>query len=343
MTQRKNSLTGVKPSGTPHIGNYLGAIQPALELSKTYKAHYFLADYHALTTMRDPAEFRHANHELAATWLACGLDPDDVVFYRQSDIPEIFELTWILACNAPKGLLNRAHAYKAAADANTETGRLVDDGINMGLYNYPILMAADILIADTDLVPVGQDQKQHIEITRDIAIAFNAVYGDTLVLPDGLISEEVATITGLDGRKMSKSYGNVIPLFAPPDELRKTVMRIVTDSRRPEDPKDPDQDNIYAIYKHFAAPERLAEVRALYLNGGLAYGKMKAELFEVLNAYLSPMRAKYDALMADTAQIDAILADGAVKMREIAAGVMDRVRAAVGKSAVPTVEKVRGQ
>lgn len=337
MTQRKISLTGIKPTGTPHIGNYLGAIKPGLELTRDYDAYYFIADYHALTTMRDPAEFRHSVYDVAATWLACGLDPSRTVIYRQSDIPEIFELTWIISCVTPKGLLNRAHAYKAAADANEAAGNLPDDGVVMGLYNYPVLMAADILIVDANVVPVGQDQKQHIEITRDIATSFNAVYGDALVVPDGAIQPEVATITGLDGRKMSKSYGNQIPLLADAGALRKTVMKIVTDSRTPDEPKDPDADNIYSIFKHFASPERLAEVRALYLNGGLAYGRMKQELFETLDAAFGEAREKYNALMADPAQIEAILAAGAERAREAADRVITRVRAAIGKTTAAMV------
>jgi len=332
VTARKISLTGVKPSGTPHIGNYLGAIKPAIDLSRDFDAYYFLADYHALNTMRDPKEFRHSVYDLAATWLACGLDPAKVVFYRQSDIPEIFELTWIISTVTPKGLLNRAHAYKASVDTNEAAGNLPDDGVTMGLYNYPVLMAADILIADANYVPVGQDQRQHIEITRDIATSFNAIFGDVLVPPEGLIRDEVALITGLDGRKMSKSYGNVLPLMADPKELRKAVMKIVTDSRQPEEPKDPDADNIYSIFKHFGTPERLAEVRGLYLNGGLAYGRMKQELFETLDVSFKDARERYNDLMADPQKIDGILATGAEQMHATAQRVLGKVRAAIGKT-----------
>lgn len=335
MAQRKISLTGIKPTGTPHIGNYLGAIKPALEMTRQYDAYYFIADYHALTTMRDAAEFQRSVYEVAATWLAAGLDPNETLIYRQSDVPEVFELNWIVSCVTPKGLLNRAHAYKAAVDANEASGNQPDDGVVMGLYNYPVLMAADIFIADTNVVPVGQDQKQHIEIARDIANSFNAIYGDVLVVPDGAIQPEVATITGLDGRKMSKSYGNVIPLLADSATLRKAVMKIVTDSRTPDEPKDPDADNIYSIFKHFATPERLAEVRALYLNGGLAYGRMKQELYETLETALSGFRTKYDALMADTSQIEAILNSGAERMHETAQRVLGRVRTAIGKTTMP--------
>jgi tryptophanyl-tRNA synthetase len=332
VTARKISLTGVKPSGTPHIGNYLGAIKPAIDLSQQFDAYYFLADYHALNTMRDPKEFKHAVYDLAATWLACGLDPERVVFYRQSDVPEIFELTWIISTVTPKGLLNRAHAYKASVDANEAAGNLPDDGVTMGLYNYPVLMAADILIADANYVPVGQDQRQHIEITRDIATSFNAVFGETLVPPEGLIRDEVALITGLDGRKMSKSYGNVLPLMADSKELRKAVMKIVTDSRTPDEPKDPDADNIYSIFKHFATPDRLTEVRDLYINGGLAYGKMKQELFETLEVTFKDARERYTELMADPQKIEGILAAGAERMHVTAQRVLGKVRAAIGKT-----------
>ncbi len=254
MEQKKISLTGIKPSGTPHIGNYLGMIRPALDLAKSYQAMYFIADYHALTTVREAKTLRYQTYDVAATWLALGLDPEEVIFYRQSDIPEVMELTWILSCYTAKGLLNRAHAYKAAVDENLAAGRSEDEGINAGLYGYPVLMAADILLFNSDVVPVGLDQKQHLEIARDIAESFNNTYGEVLKLPAAAIKEDVMTIPGIDGRKMSKSYDNVIPMFADPKQRRKTVMRIVTDSRRPEEPKDPDQDNVFAIYRYFARP-----------------------------------------------------------------------------------------
>ncbi len=330
VKKEKISLTGIKPTGTPHIGNYLGMIRPALELVAQYRAFYFIADYNALTTIREPETLRQYVFDVAATWLALGLDPSEVTFYRQSNIPEIFELTWVLSCFAPKGLLNRAHAYKAAVDANVEAGNPPDDGINMGLYNYPVLMTADILMFGSHYVPVGQDQRQHLEIARDIAIAFNSTFGEVLVVPEALIREEVMTISGLDGRKMSKSYNNTIQIFAPAKELRKQVMRIVTDSRRPEDPKDPDEDNIYNIYKHFATPEAVAEVRTRYVEGGLAYGQMKQELYELLETVLREPREKYDALMADPAALDRILAEGAEKARALAQPLLDNVRKAIG-------------
>jgi len=281
--KKKTSLTGIKPTGTPHLGNYLGAIKPALSLVEEYKPFYFIADYHGLTTIRDPQEMKRYTYEVAATWLAMGLDPGEVVFYRQSDIPEVFELSWVLSCFTGKGWLNRAHAYKASADDNAEAGRDADEGINAGLYNYPVLMAADIILFNTQVVPVGQDQRQHLEMARDIANAFNHVYGETLVPPDALIVDDVATVPGLDGRKMSKSYGNTIELFAPPKQLRKQVMRIVTDTKAIEEPKDPDENNIYNIYKHFATAEMIAENRKKYTQGGVGYGDLKKELFELLN------------------------------------------------------------
>lgn len=330
---RKVALTGIKPSGTPHIGNYLGAIRPALELVREYDAYYFIADEHALTTVRDAAELRRLSYEVAAVWLALGLDPERVVVYRQSDIPELFELAWILSCVTPKGLLNRAHAYKDAVTENERAGRAPDDGVSMGLFNYPVLMAADILIVDAHVVPVGGDQKQHVEMARDIAEAFNRTYGDVLVLPEPLIAEEVATVTGLDGRKMSKNYGNVIPIFAPPDEQRKLVMRIVTDSRRPEEPKDPEHDNLFKIYEHFAPADRVEAMRRRYLEDGVGYAEVKTELADLLQQTFAGPYARYEALMNDPTAIDDILALGTRRARAIAAATLQRVRRAVGLEA----------
>ena len=327
---RPIALTGIKATGKPHIGNYLGMIQPALQLVDEYRALYFIADFHALTTLKDPAMLREYTYETAATWLALGLNPDEVVFYRQSDIPEVFELTWILDCFTPKGLLNRAHAYKAAVDANMAAGTNPDDGINAGLFNYPVLMAADILLFDAHVVPVGLDQKQHLEITRDIALAFNNQYGDVLTVPEALIKEEVMTITGLDGRKMSKSYDNTIEIFAPPDELRQRVMKIVTDSRTPADPKNPDECNIFAIYRHFAPPDDVERIRQRYLAGGLAYGVLKQELFELLDAAFGEARERYHHYVNDTRYIDNVLSRGAQIAHEIAAPVLQRVRDSLG-------------
>jgi tryptophanyl-tRNA synthetase len=328
---RKVSLTGIKPTGTPHIGNYLGAIMPAIELAKRYDAYYFIADYHALTTVKDGRELEQLSYEVACTWLALGLDPEKVIFFRQSDIPQIFELSWVLSCVTAKGLLNRAHAYKAFVDRNTAAGKPSDDGINAGVYNYPVLMAADILLFRSDFVPVGLDQKQHVEIARDIALAFNSEYKKkVLKLPAPLVGEDVKTVPGLDGRKMSKNYGNTIPIFASPEELRKRVMRIVTDSKLPEEPKDPDNDNIFAIYKHFATADDLATVRAEYERGGKSYAEMKQQLFELLDATFAEPRIKYNDLMANKPYVDQLLYQGAERARAIGRGVLADVRKVIG-------------
>ena len=259
------SLTGIKPTGNPHIGNYFGMYKPAIALTEKYLGLYFVADLHALTTTPDRKELQHLIYEVAAGWLALGLDPDNSVFFRQSDVPEIPECAWMLSCLTSKGLMNRAHAYKAAVDKNLEAERDPDDGINMGLFNYPVLMAADILLYGSDVVPVGPDQKQHIEITRDIAENFNRTYGKTLKLPDGLYTKDLVDVPGIDGRKMSKSYGNTITIFADDKTMRKQVMRIVTDSRTPEEPKDHEGDNLFQIFQLFATPERTEEV--VVING----------------------------------------------------------------------------
>lgn len=326
----KISLTGIKPTGDPHIGNYLGMIQPALALMEHYRCIYFIADYHALTVLHNPRELTKLTYEVAATWLALGLDPEQVLFYRQSDVPEIPEFTWILSCFCAKGLLNRAHAYKAAVDKNLEAGNNPDDGINVGLYNYPVLMSADILLFGSHVVPVGADQRQHIEIARDIAQAFTHTYGDLLVLPEALIDENVMIIPGLDGRKMSKSYGNVIPLFHSRSQVRKQVMRIVTDSTPVEMPKDPDQCNVFAIYRYFAPPEAVATMRQRYVAGGVGYGEVKQELAELLEARFSAARERYNAYLADKAALDRILEQGAEKARAIAAPTLTQIRKAIG-------------
>jgi tryptophanyl-tRNA synthetase len=333
MTDRKVALTGIKPSGTPHLGNYLGMIRPALDLVREYDAYYFIADGHALTTVQNAGEMRELSYQAAATMLALGLDPERVVFYRQSDVPQTFELAWILSCVTPKGLLNRAHAYKASVDENVAAGRTPDDGISMGLYGYPVLMAADILIVDSHIVPVGSDQRQHVEIARDIAESFNRTFGDVLVLPEPLIEDTVATIGGLDGRKMSKSYGNVIPIFAGPKEQRKLVMKIVTDSRAPEEPKDPESDNLFRIFEHFGSPDAVASVRGRYESGGIGYGEVKSMLAESLEERFAEPLARYEELMADRAGIDELLAAGAARAGTVADDVLGRVRKAVGFSA----------
>ena len=324
------ALTGIKPTGQPHIGNYLGMIKPALELAEDYQALYFIADYHALTTVKNKKELTDLTYQVTATWLALGLNPDDVIFYRQSDIPEVFELSWVLSCFTSKGLLNRAHAYKTLIDANIAADREEDKGINAGLYTYPVLMAADILLFGTHIVPVGFDQQQPLEITRDVALAFNNNYREVLVVPDAVIRKDVMTITGLDGRKMSKSYNNVIPLFAPSNEVRKQVRRIVTDSKRPEEPKDPDECNIFAVYKLFAYADAVETKRQLYLDGGLAYGDMKNELFELLEATFSAQREQYNTFMQNRKELEEILQSGAEKARYIAKRMLAKVRKAVG-------------
>ena len=324
------ALTGIKPTGKPHIGNYLGMYRPALDLMKEYQGLYFVADYHALTTMHVPELFREMVDEVAASWLALGLDPDEAVFFRQSDIPEIPEFTWILSCFTSKGLLNRAHAYKAAVDENLELGRDPDEGVNAGLFYYPVLMAADILLYGSDVVPVGLDQKQHIEITRDIAEAFNRTYGEILKVPEGVIQESVMKVPGIDGRKMSKSYNNTIPIFAPEKQLWKQVMRIVTDSKRPEDPKDPDNCNVFALLQFFASAERLEEIRNLYLHGGAAYGSLKKELAQLILDHFATARERFDDLMGDKDYLHRVLAEGAEKAREIGKPILQAARKATG-------------
>lgn len=324
-------LTGITTSGTPHLGNYAGAIRPAVAASRQpgTESFYFLADYHALIKVQDPARVQRSTLEIAATWLACGLDPDKVWFYRQSDIPEIPELTWLLTCVAGKGLLNRAHAYKAAVDANTAQGEDADAGVTAGLYMYPVLMAADILAFKAHKVPVGRDQIQHIEMARDFGQRFNHLYGEHLVLPEAVIEEQVATLPGLDGRKMSKSYDNTLPLFAPPTQLKKLIASIVTDSRMPGEPKDPDASHLFTLYRAFATEVQAAEMRAA-LRGGLAWGEAKQALFELLEGHLAPMRERYEALMAKPAEIEATLQAGAEKARSIATPLLRELRAAVG-------------
>jgi len=324
------ALTGIKPTGKPHIGNYLGMYRPALDLMENYQGMYFVADLHALTTMHDAATLKDLVYEVAASWLALGLDPDEAIFFRQSDIPEIPEFTWIMSCFTSKGLLNRAHAYKDAVDKNLELNRDPDEGINAGLFYYPVLMAADILLYGSDVVPVGLDQKQHIEITRDIAEAFNRTYGDVLKVPEGLIQESVMKVPGIDGRKMSKSYDNTIPIFAPEKKLRKQVMRIVTDSKRPEDPKDPDDDNLFALLRFFASPERLEEIRQLYVGGGAAYGELKKELASLILEHFADARVKFDNLIQNKDYLDQVLLEGAQKARAMGKPYLQAARKATG-------------
>jgi tryptophanyl-tRNA synthetase len=325
-------LTGIKPTGSPHIGNLLGAIRPALGLAhQGLEAMYFIADYHALTTIKDAKELRQLTYEIAAAWLAFGLDPERTLFYRQSDIPEIFELAWVFTCFTSKGWMNKAHAYKAIVAEREAAGETdIDAAINMGIYSYPILMAADILAFDIDLVPVGKDQVQHVEIARDIGQRINHTYGrEVLRLPKAKIDDSTATVPGIDGRKMSKSYGNQIPLFAPPKQLKKIVSSIVTDSLPPEAPKDPDSSTIFAIYKAIATPEETRALAERY-RAGIGWGDAKKLLLERVEAELAAARMRYEALMADTAKIDALLAAGAAKARVTARATLDRVRGAIG-------------
>jgi len=327
----KVSLTGIQPTGDLHIGNYFGAIKPALELAKEYEARYFIADYHALNSVKDPKELNACIRGVAAGWLAAGLDPEKVIFYRQSSIPEVFELTIMLMAFSSKGLMNRAHAYKAAVQVNNEKGDDPDAGVNMGLFTYPALMAADIVLFDSDVVPVGKDQVQHIEMAQDIAQSVNANYKkEILKIPQASVLEDVAVIPGLDGRKMSKSYNNTIPLFFPENELKKIIMRIVTNSQGVDEPKDPDTCQIYSLYKLFSTDQEQAALADRYRAGGMGWGAAKEELFNVANRMLTPMREKYNAVMADPKGLDAILEKGAERARPIAAATLKRFRKAAG-------------
>lgn len=328
-------LTGITTTGTFHLGNYVGAVRPAIAASQRpdVESFFFMADYHALIKCDDPARIEAARLQIAATWIAAGLDTERAVFYRQSDIPEIPELTWLLTCVTSKGQMNRAHAYKGAVDANVAAGEDPDAGITMGLYSYPILMAADILMFNAHIVPVGKDQAQHIEMTRDVAQRFNHLFGqgkDFFVLPEAQIDEEMELLPGLDGRKMSKSYDNVIPLFEGGEKaLREAIARVVTDSKLPGEPKDPDSAHLVTLFDAFATPEQRAAFRA-ELRGGLAWGEAKQKLFEQINGQIGPMRERYDALMAHPEEIEAVLQKGAAKARAIAAPLLAELRHAVG-------------
>ena len=319
----KRSLTGIKPTGDIHMGNLLGAVLPALALQEKYTAYYFIADYHALTTARDPEKVRRASREVAATYLAFGLDPEANVLFRQSDVPEVCELAWILACQMGSGVLERGHAVKAARDGGFN--------ITAGTMFYPVLMAADILLYDSNIVPVGKDQKQHVEIARDIAVSVNHHYGeDTLVVPEVSIQPDVGVVPGTDGRKMSKSYDNGIPVWLTSKKLRKACMRIVTDSTPMEEPKDPETDNVFALYKLFATEEQQADLARRYRAGGLGYGHAKQELFEVIDGMLADKRVVYDRWMNDPAALDELLAAGGRKARKTAEARMEIVRKRVG-------------
>jgi tryptophanyl-tRNA synthetase len=338
-------LTGITTTGTPHLGNYVGAIRPAVAASRRadVDAFFFLADYHALIKSDDAARIERSRLEIAASWLAAGLDPARVTFYRQSDIPEIPELTWFLTCIASKGMLNRAHAYKAAVDKNAAAGEDADAGITAGLYMYPVLMAADILAFDAHQVPVGRDQIQHIEMARDLGQRFNHLHGrEFFVLPEALIEEQVATLPGLDGRKMSKSYDNTIPLFAGgKKQLREAIMRIVTDSRLPGEPKDPDSCALFTIFRAFASETETAAFRRA-LEEGLGWGEAKQVLYERIETDVAPMRERYDTLMADPAAIEVILQEGARKARAIATPKVAGLREVLGLRAMRTAGAAAG-
>ncbi len=351
-------LTGITTSGTPHLGNYVGAIRPAVRasLAPGAESFYFLADYHALIKVGEPARIQRSTLEIAATWLAAGLDPERVTFYRQSDIPEIPELCWLLTCVTGKGVLNRAHAYKASVDKNTATGHDADTDVTAGLFMYPVLMAADILLFKAHKVPVGRDQIQHIEMARDIAQSFNHLYGEHLVLPEAAIEASVATLPGLDGRKMSKSYDNTIALFAPREQLRKQIAGIVTDSKAPGEAKNCEGSALFEIYQAFASAEETAALRASYADG-IAWGDAKQMLFERIDREVAPMRESYEALINDPSKLEDILQAGALKARTLATPFMATLRQNVGlrnlrsntetrsakpaKAALPTLKQYR--
>jgi len=329
-------LTGITTTGTPHLGNYVGAIRPAIAASRRadVQSFYFLADYHALVKNQDPARLRQSSLEIAAAWLALGLDTTRSVFYRQSDIPEIPELAWILATVTAKGLMNRSHAYKAAVQANEEAANAdPDKGVTMGLYSYPVLMAADILMFNAHKVPVGRDQKQHVEMARDIAQRFNHIYGEHFVIPEAVIDDHTATLTGLDGRKMSKSYDNTIPLFAPAAKLRKLIMRIKTNSLEPGTPKEVAGSTLFDIYRAFATAEEAATYAKRHEEGA-GWGDLKQELFAYLDAHLAPARVEYERLVADPAPVEAALKARAERARNVARPLMAKIRDAVGIRAV---------
>ncbi len=342
---KQTVLTGITTTGTPHLGNYLGAIKPAIEASENpaFDSFFFLADYHALIKCHEPERVARSTREIAATWLALGLDTDKATFYRQTDIPEITELTWLLTCHTSKGLMNRAHAYKAAVDANRDAGNDdLDDGITMGLFSYPILMAADILMFNADIIPVGKDQIQHIEMARDIAGRFNHSYQPLFNLPQAQVDEETQLIPGLDGRKMSKSYDNTIPLFCSRDELRSLINKIKTDLRAPGEPKDPDDSTLYQLYSLFATAAERAQMRQRFLDG-IAWGEAKTELFEFLDAKLTAPRQRYNELLSDLGYVEQVLHKGAEKARALAIPFLEQIRIAAGirplTYVAPQVEK----
>ncbi len=330
MTKQR-VLTGITTTGTPHLGNYVGAIRPAIAASqdRDIESFFFLADYHALIKCQEPEQVRQSTREIAASWLALGLDTDNCLFYRQSDIPEIPELSWILCCNAAKGLMNRAHAYKAAVQANEDAGEDPDFGITMGLFSYPVLMAADILMFNAQRIPVGKDQIQHVEMARDIAQRFNHRFAEVFNLPEAVVEDNVAVLQGLDGRKMSKSYNNTIPLFQSEKQLRKAINRIKTNLQEPGEPKDPDSSTVFHVWAAFASADEVSRMRAEFANG-IAWGEAKKQLFELVNGELESARTRYQELLDDPGFIEATLRRGAERAREISMPLMKQIREAVG-------------
>jgi tryptophanyl-tRNA synthetase len=327
----KRLLTGITTTGTPHLGNYVGAIRPAIAASRNpdVESFFFLADLHALIKCHEPERIHLSTKEIAATWLALGLDPDKVTFYRQSDVPEITELCWILTCQSAKGLLNRAHAYKAAVDANVAEGQDPDYAVTMGLFSYPVLMAADILMFNATHVPVGKDQTQHLEMARDIAQRFNHHFGEVFVLPETVVQENGDVLQGLDGRKMSKSYNNTIPLFLAEKQLQKHINKIKTNLQEPGEPKNPDESTVFQIWNAFASEQQSVDMRSKFAEG-IGWGQAKKELFELINAELADARQQYEALLAKPEDIEVVLRAGAAKARARAAPLLAKVRRAVG-------------
>jgi tryptophanyl-tRNA synthetase len=328
---KQRILTGITTTGTPHLGNYVGAIRPSIAASRdsSIDSFFFMADYHALIKAQDPALVRQSSKEIAATWLALGLDTEQAVFYRQSDIPEIPELTWVLCCNAAKGLMNRAHAYKAAVQANEEAGEDPDYAITMGLFSYPVLMAADILMFNAGKIPVGRDQIQHVEMARDIAQRFNHNFAEVFTLPEAVVDDNVAVLQGLDGRKMSKSYNNTISLFQSEKQLRKSINKIKTNLLEPGEPKNPDDSTVFQLWSAFASEQETARMRREFDNG-IAWGEAKKQLFELVNGEIAPARQRYEELMSDPGHIESVLQAGARRAREHSSALMQKVRAAVG-------------
>lgn len=328
---KERVLTGITTTGTPHLGNYVGAIRPAIEasLQSDQESYLFLADLHALIKCHEPEKIQQSTTEIAATWLALGLDVERSVFYRQSDVPEISELCWVLNCMAAKGLMNRAHAYKAAVAQNQEENQDPDFGITMGLYSYPVLMAADILLFGAKRVPVGKDQIQHVEMARDIAQRFNHHFGEVFTLPEAVVDDDVAVLQGLDGRKMSKSYDNTIPLFLPPKKLQKSINKIKTNLLEPGEPKDPDTSTVFQIWQAFATAEQTTEMRKAFVEG-IAWGEAKKQLGALIDAQINEARERYEALMASPQQIEVALQAGAEKARDEAKRLLAEVKHAVG-------------